>query len=126
MLAYKSMENTDFFPMITCKLIGLVTLQFSFPILQLVSKANSIDTFNILKTTRKLSFGQSNVPLVFLPWPAAPRSVLPTGSEEQILDATHHMAPFKRHNPQKATEGSEKGCLIQVNSVCPTSVIHKF
>ena len=120
------MENIDLFPMTTCKLIGLVMLQFSFPILQLVSKANSIDTFKFFKITRKLLFGQSNVPLLFFTWPAAPRSVFPTGSGEQILDATHHMPPFKRHNPQKAIEGSEKGCLIQVNSVCPTFVIHKF
>lgn len=121
------MENTDFFPMITCKLIGLVMLQFSFPILQLVSKADSIDTFKILKVTgRKLLFGQSNVPLVSFSWPAAPRSMFPTGSGEQILDSTHHMPRFKRHSPQKAIEGSEKGCLIQVNSVCPTFVIHKF
>lgn len=65
--------------MITCKLIGLVMLQFSFPILQLVSKADSIDTFKILKVTgRKLYLAKQCATGILL-LASCTESMFPTG-----------------------------------------------
>lgn len=120
-----------FFPVIASKLIGLgdALAQPSY-ISQLVSDANTIDTSKILKTKRKLLFGQATcswqsslgtlIDASYRVWRTD--SVMPHTTVPP-LKGTVHRSPIK--TLRKSVFFSWKKLFIQFNSVCQTFVIPK-